>query len=106
MESSIEFGSLFRLYLGSISFPCLASLSLSNFVWDDTRVNPQLVVSQAEDFIVRDGKMLKRLELRHCTICVPPDWSALVRSWAAVWNQFADELTELVGLVVVFYLYQ
>jgi hypothetical protein len=80
MESSVEFGSLFRLYLSSISFPCLTSLSLSNFVWDDARVNPQLVVLQAEDFIVRHGKTLKKLELHHCTICVPPDWSAPVRS--------------------------
>ncbi|KAH8993847.1 hypothetical protein EDB86DRAFT_2927945, partial [Lactarius hatsudake] len=97
---SLEFGSLIRLDLGSVTFPQLSSLSLSNFVWDDVRVDPQVVVLEAEDFILRHGKTLKKLELQNCTICVPRDRPTLVRSWAAVWNRFADKLTELVDLVV------
>ena len=102
MESSEEFGSRFRLDLSPISCPRLTSLLLSNLIWDDTGVNPQLVVSQAEDFIVRHGKTLKRLELHNCMICVPPHASTPVLSWAAVWHRFADELTELVELVVAY----
>ena len=45
LKSSVEFGSLFRLFFGPISFPCLTSFSLYNFVWDDSRVNPDLVIS-------------------------------------------------------------
>ncbi|KAH9029511.1 hypothetical protein EDB85DRAFT_1522656 [Lactarius pseudohatsudake] len=100
MSCSLEFGSLIRLDLGSVTFPQLSSLSLSNFVWDDVRVDAQVVVLEAEDFIVRHGKTLKKLELQSCTICVPRDGPTLVRSWAAVWNRFADKLTELVDLVV------
>jgi len=101
IESSIEFGSL---DLSSITYPCLTSLSLSNFVWDDVRFNPQVIVPEAENFIVRHGKTLKKLELHSCTICIPHDNDdsphTLVRSWADVWNRFADELTELEDLVV------
>ncbi|KAH8978149.1 hypothetical protein EDB92DRAFT_1911942 [Lactarius akahatsu] len=100
MSCSLEFGSLIRLDLGSVTFPQLSSLSLSNLVWDDVRVDPQVVALEAEDFIVRHGKTLKKLELQSCTICVPRDRPTLVRSWAAVWSWFADELTELVDLVV------
>jgi len=90
-----------------ITCPRLTSLSLSNFVWDDVRTDFQAVVTQVEDFIVRHGKTLKKLELHDCTICVPPPLGdgtgpTPVRSWAAVWNRFADELTELVDLVVVY----
>ena len=106
LSCNLEFGSLFRLDLSSLSFPCLTSLSLSNFVWDDARANPQVVVPEAEDFIVRHGKTLKELELHSCIICVPHDRSTPVRSWAAVWNRFAEELTELVGLVVVYNFHQ
>ncbi|KAH9011505.1 hypothetical protein EDB85DRAFT_2159853 [Lactarius pseudohatsudake] len=100
MSCNLEFGSLFRLNLRSINFPCLTSLSLSNFVWDDVRCDSQVVVPEAEDFIVRHGKTLKKLELHDCAICVPQDRPTPVRSWAAVWNRFADELSELVDLVV------
>jgi hypothetical protein len=102
MESSVGFGSLSRLNLSPINFPCLTSLSLSNFIWDNVGdvTNPQVVVPQAEDFIVRHGKTLKKLELHGCVIGVPPDRPTPVRSWAAVWKRFADELTELVDLVV------
>ncbi|KAH9159905.1 hypothetical protein EDB89DRAFT_2043923 [Lactarius sanguifluus] len=99
MSCDLEFGSLFRLDLSSITFPCLTSLSLSNFVWDDVRCDLQVVVPEAEDFIVRHGKTLKNLELHDCAICVLQDMLTPVRSWAAVWNRFADELTELVDLV-------
>ncbi|KAH8987028.1 hypothetical protein EDB92DRAFT_1204980 [Lactarius akahatsu] len=102
MSCNLEFGSLFRLNLRSITFPCLTSLSLSNFVWDDVRCDPQVVVPEAEDFIVRHGKTLKKLELHNCAICVPQDRPRPVRSWAAVWNRFANELSELVDLVVEF----
>jgi len=102
MESSVKFGWLFRLDLNSITFPSLTELSLTNFVWDDGTANPQRAIPQAEDFIVRHGKTLKRLELHSCTICVPHDRSTPVRSWAAVWNRFSNELTELVNLVVVY----
>jgi hypothetical protein len=100
MESSAEFGSLSRLNLSPISYPCLTSLSLSNFVWDDVGNNPRVVVPQAEDFIARHGKTLKKLKLHSCVIGVPPGRLTPVRSWAAVWKRFADELTELVDLVV------
>ncbi|KAH9021497.1 hypothetical protein EDB85DRAFT_2293481 [Lactarius pseudohatsudake] len=100
MSCNFKCGSLIRLDLGSVTFPHLTSLSLSNFVWDDVRVDPRAVVLEAEDFIVRHGKTLKKLELQSCIICVPRNRHTPVRSWAAVWNRFADELTELVDLVV------
>lgn len=102
MSCDLDYGSLFRLNLGWVTYPCLTSLSLSNFVWDDARVNPRAVVPEAEDFIVRHGQTLKKLELHHCTICVPGDKLTPVRSWAAVWNRFAEELIELVDLVVAY----
>ncbi|KAH9011964.1 hypothetical protein EDB83DRAFT_2680617 [Lactarius deliciosus] len=100
MSCNFKCGSLIRLDLGSVTFPHLTSLSLSNFVWDDVRVNPRAVILQAEDFIVRHGKTLKKLELQGCMICVPRNRPTPVRSWAAVWKRFADELTELVDLEV------
>ncbi|KAH9071429.1 hypothetical protein EDB83DRAFT_248981 [Lactarius deliciosus] len=100
MSCNFKCGSLIRLDLGSVSFPHLTSLSLSNFVWDDVRVNPRAAILEAEDFIVRHGKTLKKLELQSCIICVPRNRPTPVRSWAAVWKRFADELTELVDLVV------
>ena len=106
MESSIEFGSLILLNLGSITYPCLTSLSLSSFVWDDTREDPRVVALQAKDFIVRHGKTLKKLELHGCTISIPHTRSTPVRSWTAVWNRFTDELTELVDLDVEYNFHQ
>ncbi|KAH9030890.1 hypothetical protein EDB85DRAFT_2290300 [Lactarius pseudohatsudake] len=103
MSCNFKCGSLIRLDLGSVTFPHLTSLSLSNFVWDDVRVNPRAVVLEAEDFIVRHGKTLKKLKLQSCKICVPRNRPTPVRSWAAVWKRFADELTELVDLVVGYY---
>ncbi|KAI9447550.1 hypothetical protein H4582DRAFT_8890 [Lactarius indigo] len=100
MGCDIAFGSLIRLDLSSVTFPHLTSLSLSNFVWGDIRLDPQAVVPEAEDFIVRHAKTLKKLELQRCMMCVPYDRSTPVRSWAAVWNRFTQELTELVDLVV------
>jgi hypothetical protein len=100
MESSVEFGSLIRVNLGSITFPCLTSLSLSNFAWDDTRLDSQCVTLQAEEFIVRHGKTLKRLELQSCTITIRNTRSTPVRSWTTVWKRFAVQLTELVDLNV------
>ncbi|KAH9031402.1 hypothetical protein EDB83DRAFT_1843235 [Lactarius deliciosus] len=100
ISCNIEPGSLIRLNLSSITFPRLTSLSLSNFAWDDVRCDPEVVVSQAEDFIVRHGRTLQKLELHNCMICIPLYRSTPVRSWAAVWNWFADELSELVDLVV------
>ncbi|KAH9009539.1 hypothetical protein EDB85DRAFT_2244299, partial [Lactarius pseudohatsudake] len=100
MSCNIEPGSLIRLNLSSITFPRLTSLSLSNFAWDDVRCDPEVVVSQAEDFIVRHGKTLQKLELHNCIICIPLYRPTPVRSWAAVWNRFADELSELADLVV------
>ncbi|KAH9071387.1 hypothetical protein EDB83DRAFT_2363182 [Lactarius deliciosus] len=100
MSCNFKCGSLIRLDLGSVTFPHLTSLSLSNFVWDDVRVNPWAAILEAEDFIVRHGKTLKKLELQSCMICVPRNRPMPVRSWAAVWKRFADELTELVDLVV------
>ncbi|KAH9071419.1 hypothetical protein EDB83DRAFT_2574466 [Lactarius deliciosus] len=94
MSCNIEPGSLIRL---DLAFPCLTSLSLCNFAWDDVRCDS---VSQAEDFIVRHGRTLQKLELHNCVICVPLHRPTPVRSWAAVWNRFADELSELVDLVV------
>ena len=100
MGSSVEFGSLIRLDLGSITFPCLTSLSLSNFAWDDTRLEPQEATLEAEDFVVRHGKTVKKLKLLSCTISIPYNRSTPVRSWTVVLNRFADELTELVDLDV------
>lgn len=100
MGSSVGFGSLIRLDLGSITFLCLTSLSLTNFVWDDTRLDPGEDTLEAEDFIVRHGKTLKKLKLQSCTISIPDDRSTPVRSWTVVWNRFADELTKLVELDV------
>ncbi|KAH9029518.1 hypothetical protein EDB85DRAFT_1523512 [Lactarius pseudohatsudake] len=100
MSCNIEPGSLIRLNLSSITFPRLTSLSLSNFAWDDVRCDPEVVVPQAENFIVRHGKTLQKLELHNCIICIPLYRPTPVRSWAAVWNRFADELSELVDLVV------
>ncbi|KAH9010013.1 hypothetical protein EDB84DRAFT_1545321 [Lactarius hengduanensis] len=94
MSCNIEPGSLIRLNLSSITFPRLTSLSLSNFAWDDVRCDPE------EDFIVRHGRQLQKLELHNCIICIPLYRPTPVRSWAAVWNRFADELSELVDLVV------
>ncbi|KAH9160527.1 hypothetical protein EDB89DRAFT_1978538 [Lactarius sanguifluus] len=102
MRSSVEFGWLFRLDLNSITFPSLTELSLTDFVWDDGTVDPEGAIPGVEGFILCHGKTLKRLELRGCTICVPHDRSTPVRSWAAVWNRFAEELTELVILEVVY----
>ena len=102
MKSSVSCGSLIRLDLGSITLPCLTLLSLSCFAWDDTRLDPQKVTLGAEDFIVRHGKTLKNLALWYCTIAIPYNASTPVRSWMAVWNRFADELTELVDLKVKF----
>lgn len=53
---------------------------------------------------MRHGKTLKKLELRNRTISVSPSTCSSTpdRSWAAVWNRFADELIELVDLVVVY----
>ncbi|KAH8993861.1 hypothetical protein EDB86DRAFT_1315852 [Lactarius hatsudake] len=100
MSCNFKCGSLIRLDLRSVTFPHLTSLSLSNFVWDDVRVDRRAVVLEAEDFIVRHGKTLKKLELQSCMICVMENRPTPVRSWAAVWKRFADELTELVDLVV------
>jgi hypothetical protein len=100
MESSVGFGSLRRINLRTITFPCLTSLSLSSFAWDDIRLDPQCVTLEAEEFIVRHGKTLKKLELQSCTIAIRRTRSAPVRSWTTVWNRFADQLTELVDLNV------
>ncbi|KAH9071401.1 hypothetical protein EDB83DRAFT_2574422 [Lactarius deliciosus] len=100
MSCNIGPGSLTRLNLSSITFPCLTSLSLCNFAWDDVRCDSEGVVSQAEDFIVRHGRTLQKLELHNCVICVLLHRPTPVRSWAVVWNRFADELSELVDLVV------
>ena len=100
IASSAKFGSLIRLDLNSITCPCLTSLSLTNFVWDDGRVDPQVVVPEAENFVVRHGKTPKKLELNRCIICVPHDRFTPARTWASVWNRFAEELTELVDLVL------
>ncbi|KAH9161292.1 hypothetical protein EDB89DRAFT_2080743 [Lactarius sanguifluus] len=100
MSCNIEPGSLIRLNLSSITFPRLTSLSLSNFAWDDVRCDPEVVVSQVEDFIVRHGRTLQKLELHNCMIFIPLYRPTPVRSWAAVWNRFADELSKLVDLVV------
>jgi hypothetical protein len=100
IERNAEFGSLIRLDLSSITYPCLTSLSLSNFTWDDTRLNPQEVSLEAEDFIVRHGKTLEKLKLHSCTISIPYNRSTPARSWENVWNRFTDELTKLVDLDV------
>ncbi|KAH9056383.1 hypothetical protein EDB87DRAFT_1687600 [Lactarius vividus] len=100
VSCDLKFRSLIRLDLSSVTFPRLTSLSLSNFVWDDVRHYPQVVVPEAEGFIVRHGNSLKKLELQSCIICVPHDRSTLVRSWATVWSRFAEELSKLVDLVV------
>ncbi|KAH8979557.1 hypothetical protein EDB86DRAFT_3088763 [Lactarius hatsudake] len=63
----------------------VASLRDLRFLVQDTDYNHDLdhflaedfwadvVVPEAEDFIVRHGKTLKKLELRDCAICVPRD---------------------------------
>ncbi|KAH9175823.1 hypothetical protein EDB89DRAFT_1944717, partial [Lactarius sanguifluus] len=102
MKSSVEFGWLFRLDLNSITFPSLTELSLTNFVWDDGTVDPERAIPGVEDFILCHGKTLKILQLHGCTICIPHDRSTPVRSWAAVWNRFAEELADLVILEVVY----
>jgi hypothetical protein len=102
MKSSVEFASLSRLDLNSITIPSLAELSFTNFVWDDGIAYPQRVIPEAEDFIVRHKNTLKRLELHNCKISVPQDRSTPVHSWAAVWNRFAKELTVLVNLAVTY----
>jgi hypothetical protein len=100
MESSVGFGLLTRIDLRSITFPCLQSLSLSGFAWNDTRLDPQCVTLEVEEFIVRHGKTLKKLELQRCSIIIRHTRTAPVRSWTTVWNRFADQLTELVDLNV------
>ncbi|KAF8269067.1 hypothetical protein EI94DRAFT_1726154 [Lactarius quietus] len=100
MESTTDGTSLIRLDLSSITYPCLTSLTLSGFVWDDTRLDPEKAALQAEDFIVRHGKTLKKLKLQYCLISVPYTRSTPVRSWEIVWNRFAEALTELVVLEV------
>ncbi|KAH9018610.1 hypothetical protein EDB84DRAFT_1442353 [Lactarius hengduanensis] len=102
MKSSVEFGWLFRLDLNSITFPSLTELLLANFVWDDGTVDPEGAIPGVEDFILCHRKTLKILVLHGCTICVPHDRSTPVRSWAAVWNRFAEELIELVILEVAY----
>lgn len=106
MGSNIEYASLIRINLGPITFPCLTSLSLSNFAWDDTRLDPQCSTLAAEEFIVRHGTTLKKLELESCKITIPHTRSTPVRSWTAVWNRFADQLTELVDLNVGYAFYE
>ncbi|KAH9011976.1 hypothetical protein EDB83DRAFT_2322096 [Lactarius deliciosus] len=101
VKSSAEFGWLFRLDLNSITFPSLTELSLTNFVWDDGTVDPERAIPGVEYFILCHGKTLKILQLHGCTICIPHDRSAPVRSWAAVWNRFAEELADFVILEVV-----
>lgn len=103
MGSTICFGALICLDWDSITFPFLASLSLSNFIWEYSRpdrVDPSEVTLQAEDFIVRHERTLNQLELYSCVISIPTNRPTAVRPWTAVWNRFSKELTELVDLDV------
>ncbi|KAH9983062.1 hypothetical protein BJV74DRAFT_54545 [Russula compacta] len=84
------------------TYPRLTALSLGNIIWEDGSAEHGNFLPGVENFVVRHGKRLRELKLCRCTIEIPMSRDAPFRSWAAIWNRFADELTELVDLVVEF----
>lgn len=84
------------------TYPRLTALSLGNIIWEDGSAAHGNFLPGVENFVVRHGKKLRELKLCRCTIEIPEGIDAPFRSWAAIWNRFADELTELVDLVVEF----
>ena len=86
-----------------LAYPRLTALSLGNIIWV-IRVAPSgstkgEMLPEVENFVVRHGKTLKKLELRNCAMAVLRD-STVRRSGAAIWTRFANELTKLVDLVL------
>jgi hypothetical protein len=86
------------------TYPRLATLSLRYICWEQGAIRQGGIIKRfpVEDFIMRHRMTLKKLELYHCTIMVKKRRKTPSRSWADVYNQLAEVLTELVELVVVF----
>ena len=87
------------LALNEMSFPLLEALRL-DYVLFDGYPDPQPVGT--EDFIVRHGRSLRRLELVHCMILVYDLDARPERLWTDVWTRFEKELGTLDYLKVSF----
>ena len=95
------------LDFNGLAYSHLTVISLRNIiwgVWGDSfgSVKGGMALPEVENFVVRHGKTLKKLELRSCVIGILKGNGAPRRSWAVVWRRLTDELTELVDLVVEF----
>jgi hypothetical protein len=86
------------------TYPRLAALSLRNVIWEEGTIGEGNIVtpSPLEEFIVRHSKTLKKLELRHCSICVKERFEPPLTYWADIYKRLAKALTELVELEVEF----
>ena len=100
MDSSLGFGRSFDFSL--FSFPRLTALSLRRVIWGEGTAIGGPPLSGVENFVARHGKTLRKFELRNCAINVPKGRDTPVRCWAAVWNRFSNELTELVNFAADF----
>ncbi|KAH9983061.1 hypothetical protein BJV74DRAFT_54486 [Russula compacta] len=86
-----------------LAYPRLIALTLCNINLkdEDRSIAHGKGLPGVENFIVRHEKTLKKLRIRYCAIEVPKDRDTPSRSWTAIWNQLAKELTKLVDLEVV-----
>ncbi|KAI0265877.1 hypothetical protein BC834DRAFT_876767 [Gloeopeniophorella convolvens] len=101
MDSSIPFTSQPYFDFTKLAvFPNLRSLALRNALWEDGAVRFGSIAPGIEDFILRHGATLRKLELHHCTIDIKAEERTPFRYWAAVWNSFSKKLTALVDISV------
>jgi hypothetical protein len=85
------------------TYPRLAALSLSTISWEEGMISQGDNITRfpVEDLIVRHRTTLKKLKLYNCVIGVEKRTETPFRSWADVYDRLAEELTELVELVVL-----
>ena len=84
------------------TYPRLAALSLSTIKWGEGMISQgnDIMRFPAEDLIMRHRMTLKKLKLYNCLIRVEEFTGTPFRSWADVYNQLTEVLTELEDLVV------
>ncbi|KAI0265876.1 hypothetical protein BC834DRAFT_876763 [Gloeopeniophorella convolvens] len=105
VQSSTQIGARTHLDFSKLpTFPHLTSLTLGNFVWEDSLARYGTNVPHIEDFITRHGSTLTTLALHWCKIELQDEEGETppFRTWAAVWDNLAEKLTRLTDLDVEF----
>ena len=79
------------------TYPRLAVLSLRGIAWEDGKIGQagMIMPPPLEDFIIRHGKTLKKLNMDNCSINVGERSRLPFCYWADIYKRLTEALTEL-----------